>query len=640
MPQPSTINRGNSKETPLIVSRIEPVTMKKKLQILLSTTVMTVMFTLTARGQSLSMRVVPDVVVEGEMFRVIYELENARANDIRIDEIDGCNKLSGPGITSSSYTTIINGNRTEKSTYSYAYTYRAIKTGTHTISPATFVVDGKEVKSKSATIKVLPPDQSASQSPSYSGTAPSQSSGSAASGGTAAAAPAGNDHFLRMNLNKTRVYEHEAIECTLTLYTREQQPNLNYKTPPSFDGFLTQDVDNFRGQPTMDNINGKNYIIYPLRRYILFPQKTGKLEVNPGALQMTVAEYEVINTFFGRQMIPVGEKEITVTGSPSTVNVQALPSPAPLSFNGAVGRFTLETKLNPEALRTNEAATLEILITGTGNIANIKAPQPEFPIDFEQYTPSEDVATRVSGSTVTGSIKTEYTFVPQSVGTFEIPAIEFSYFDPSKKDYVTLTSGGYTVDVTRGAGVTTGIVEQEDIARRATDILHIHKSDPSGLSKSISTPVVYTAKFWIIWIVIVGGAIVFLLVYRKEKSKRADVAGMKTARAGRVAKKRLRLAKKYMDANDSEAFHAEVLRALWGYIADRLTIPLTDLNRANVSEKLAARGLSEQEINHLINILDECEMARYTPESDMRDMSAIYTDASDAMDYLSKLNKK
>ncbi|MDE6802626.1 MAG: BatD family protein, partial [Muribaculaceae bacterium] len=321
-------------------------------------------------------------------------------------------------------------------------------------------------------------------------------------------------------------------------------------------------------------------------------------------------------------------------------NVQALPSPAPASFNGAVGRFTLESKLNPQSLKTNEAASLEILITGTGNIANIKAPQPEFPIDFEQYTPSEDISTRVSGSTVTGSIKTEYTFVPQSVGKFEVPQIEFSYFDPAKKDYVTLTTGGYSIDVSKGAGVTTGIVEQEDIARRATDILHIHKSDASKLSKGAVTPVFYTAKFWIVWVVILAGAVAFLLIYKKERGKRADVVGMKTARAGRVAKKRLRTAKKYMDAGNSEAFHAEVLKALWGYISDHLSIPLTDLNRANVSEKLAAHGLSEQEINRLIDILDECEMARYTPASAMRSMSEIYSDASDAMDYLSKLNKK
>ncbi|MDE6801151.1 MAG: BatD family protein, partial [Muribaculaceae bacterium] len=271
--------------------------MKTRLKILLSLTAMMLAFTLEGYGQSVSVRVVPDVVVEGEVFRVIYELENGQANDIKIDNIDGCNKLSSqPGVTSSTSMTIINGKRTQKSSYSYAYTYRAIKTGTHTISPATFIVDGQEVKSRGASIKVLPPDQSASRTPSYSGGAGSQmqsASPSTQSSGATTTATSGKDHFLRMNLNKTHVYEHEAIECTLTLYTREQQPNLNYKTPPSFDGFLTQDVDNYQGQATMDNINGRNYIIYPLRKYILFPQKTGKLEVNPGALQMTVTEYEV-----------------------------------------------------------------------------------------------------------------------------------------------------------------------------------------------------------------------------------------------------------------------------------------------------------------------------------------------------------
>lgn len=614
--------------------------MEKNIKILLSVVTMTLISTIVAPAQSVSVKVIPDVVIEGEKFRVVYELENARANDIIIDEIDGCNRLStNPGVTSSTSISNYNGSMTQKSSYSYAYTFRAVKTGTHTIPPATFIIDGKEIKTKSASIKVLPPDQTASQAPLYSG-----NSSSATAPQTSSDAPSqiasGKDHFLRMNLNKTKVYEHEAIECTLTLYTREQQPNLNYKTPPTFEGFLTQDVENYRGQPTMDNINGRNYIIYPLRKYILFPQKTGKLEVNPGTLLMTVTEYETINTFFGSQMIPVGERELTVSGKPTEVNVQSLPHPAPASFNGAVGRFTLESRLNPESLRTNEAASLELLITGTGNIANVQTPKPDFPVDFEQYTPSEDITTRVAGSTVTGSVKTEYTFVPQSVGTFEIPAIEFSYFDTSKKDYVTLTAGGYTVDVARGAGVTTGTVEQENIARRASDILHIHKSDASKLSKETFTPVVYTAKFWIIWVAILLGAVVFLLIYKKERSKRSDLTAMKTARASSVAKKRLRAAKKYMDARDSEAFHAEMLRALWGYISDRLSIPLTDLNRTNMSEQLSSRGLSEKEITHLISILDECEMARYTPASDMREMSAIYADASNAMDYLSKLSKK
>lgn len=590
----------------------------------------------TSVAQTISVEVRPPVVIEGETFSVIYTLSDTRATDIRVDEIEGCNRLrENPGVTTSSSTTIINGKMTQNSSYAYAYPYRALTVGTHAIPPAVFTVDGKEIRTNSASIKVLPPDQTPSTTSSgHSSTQqPSQISGQ-----TTASQGAG-DSFVRMNLNKTRVSEHEAIECTLTLYTHERQPQLNYKTTPSFDGFLTQDVDGFRGQATMDNVGGRNYYVFPLRRYILFPQKTGRLEVNPGSLTMTVTEYETMQTFFGRQLVPVGEREVTVAGRPTTVEVAPLPSPAPPSFTGAVGRFTLESKLNPESLRTGEAASITVIVTGTGNIANIKCPTPEFPVDFEQYTPSEDVATRVSGSTVTGSITSEYTFVPQSVGSFEIPQLEFTYYDTSSHKYVTLTAGGYTVDVARGTGTpaASSAVEQEDISRRATDILHIHSTDSSVLSKVNSRPILYSAMFWIIWGVILAGGAAFLIVYRRETRKRADIIGLKTARAGRVARKRLRLAKRYMADGNAEAFHAEVLRALWGYISDRLAIPVSDLSRANISDRLSGHGLTDDEIRRLIDILDECEMARYTPASAMRPMQQIYADASDAMDVLSKV---
>lgn len=589
-----------------------------------------------AISQTVTVDVQPPVVVEGERFRVTYNVENAQATDIKVGDIEGCNKLSGPGVTSSSSINIINGKRTEKSSYSYSYIYRAISAGTHAIPAATLTLGGKQIQSKATSIKVLPPDQSAV--PGTSGGGSSHSQGDAQQ--STSATTNNQSRFIRLNLNKTKVYEHEAIECVLTLYSTDQATQLNYKTPPSFDGFLTQDVDNYQGQPTMENINGRNYIIYPLRKYILFPQKTGKLEVSPGQLTMLVTEYETYESFFGRQLIPVGESEVIVSGAKTTVDVQALPHPQPASFNGAVGRFTLESQLNPTSLKTNEAATIKIILTGTGNIGNVRTPKPELPIDFEQYTPSEDISTRVSGSTVTGMITTEYTFVPQSVGKFEIPEVEFSYFDPSKKDYVILTAGGYNIDVARGAGVSTGIVEQEDIKARATDILHIHRTDASALSKSPGRPVIYKPLFWIIWVAVIAGAAAFLIIHKKQMKKRADIVGMKTARAGRVAKKRLRAAKKFMDAGDSDAFHAEVLKALWGYISDRLAIPVADLNRTNVSEKLAGHGMSEEEIAKVIELLDECEMARYTTASAMRDMPEIYRSASDAMDNLSKITRK
>lgn len=591
---------------------------------------------LSLNAQNISVSVNPDVVIEGERFKVVYELENANADDINIDEIEGCKKLSGPGVSSSTSISIINGKRTSKSSHVYTYLYKAEKAGTYTIQPATFTIGGKQIKSRQASIKILPPDQDSSTSSSNNfGSSTGQNQDNVLKQSPT------SQRYIRFRLNKSKAYEHEAIECTLILYSTTQVDNLNYKTPASFDGFLTVDDSGFRSQPTMDNIDGRNYIIYPLKRYIIFPQKTGKLEIQPGQLTMTEQEYEeYYDPFFGRQRFPIGQHEVTISGTNSTIEVMPLPHPQPASFNGAVGRFTLEAHLNSTELRTNEAATLKTILSGTGNIGNIKSPAPEFPIDFEQYSPAENISTRVSGNTVTGMITTEYTFVPQSVGDFELPKIEFSYFDTSKKEYITLTAGGYDVKVSRGAGVTTGFIEQEEIKARITDILHIHPVKAENLSKKTMTPIIYKSIFWIIWGIVIAIATLFLIFYRKQIKRRSDVVGMKTSRAGRVAKKRLRRAKHYMEAGNSDAFHAEVLKAMWGYISDRLNIPVVDLNRANISEKLTARDMSETDINDVINLLDECEMARYTPASAMRAMPLIYQNASDLMDILSKITRK
>ncbi|MDE6085850.1 MAG: BatD family protein, partial [Muribaculaceae bacterium] len=306
----------------------------------------------------------------------------------------------------------------------------------------------------------------------------------------------------------------------------------------------------------------------------------------------------------------------------------------------AVGQFNLESRLSSDNLRTNEAASITMILTGTGNIKYAKCPAPILPVDFEQYTPSEDVRTHVSGNTVSGTVTAEYTFVPQSVGTFEIPVTEFTYFDPAKKDYVILNVGGYTLDVARGAATTVGVTEQSEIKQRATDILHIHRLDESKLIPEISKPAIYKVGFWIAWLGVIALAATGLALYHRHLKLQADVVGRKTARAGRVAKKRLRLAKGFMDKDQKQQFFAEILNALWGYISDRLVIPVSDLTRANISEKLSERGLAATDIETIINILDECEMARYTPDASLRSMQEIYDETSASMDALESMKKK
>ena len=593
--------------------------------------------TLAGRAQEVTVQA-PRSVVEGNMFQVVFQLENARAQDIKVGTIEGCTELNGPGVTSSSSITIINGKQTSSSTTGYAYTYRAVKAGTYTIPAATLIVDGKSIQSKPVQIKILPPDSNPPHggSPSQSGQASSPDSQTPEAGRTISA----KDIFVRIIFNKSHVYEGEAVECTLKLYTRYNSiSGIQPRKLPTFDGFIIEELD----QPSRDNdiehYNGQNYLTAELKKYIIFPQTSGKLTVTSGEYTVGVTTMQrVSHGFWGFTNVPV-EQDVNLQPTSATITITPLPTPKPASYNGAVGKFTLESRLSSDQFRTNEAASLTTIITGTGNIKYVKSPQPVFPVDFEQYNPSEDVRTHVVGSSVTGTVTSEYTFVPQSVGKFNIEPIEFSYFDPSRKEYVTLSAGGYELDVQRGASTTVGVTEQSEIKQRATDILHIHRLDDGTLSQDIHRPAIYSPSFWIAWIVVIASAASGLFIYRRKLRLDADITGRKTARAGRVAKKRLKRARGFMDRGDKEQFFAEILTALWGYISDRLVIPVSDLTRVNVSEKLASHGMDETNVSHIIDILDECEMARYTPDASQHTMSQIYDATSQAMDSLERLKK-
>lgn len=591
---------------------------------------------LTVYAQEVTVQA-PRSVVEGNMFQVVFQIENARAQDIKVGAIEGCTELSGPGVTSSSSITIINGKQTSSSTTGYAYTYRAVKAGTYTIPAATLVVDGKQIQSKPTQIRILPPDSAPVQGSSAQGSQPSSPDSQAPGAGQSISS---KDIFVRIIFNKSHVYEGEAVECTLKLYTRYNSiSGIQPRKLPTFDGFLIEELD----QPSRDNdiehYNGQNYLTAELKKYIIFPQTSGKLTVTSGEYIVGVTTMQrVSHGFWGYTNVPV-EQDVNLQPTSATITITPLPSPKPASFNGAVGKFTIESRLSSEQFRTNEAASLTTIITGTGNIKYVKSPQPVFPVDFEQYNPSEDVRTHVAGNTVTGTVTSEYTFVPQSVGKFTIDPIEFSYFDPAKKDYVTLSAGGYELDVQRGASTTVGVSEQNEIRQRATDILHIHRLDDSALSTGPHSQAIYSISFWTAWIAVIAAAVLGLMLYRRKMRLDADIVGRKTARAGRVAKKRLRRARGFMERGDKEQFYAEILTALWGYISDRLVIPVSDLTRSNISDKLSSRGMNEADINHIIDILDECEMARYTPDASQHTPAEIYEATSQAMDTLESMKK-
>ena len=529
----------------------------------------------------------------------------------------------------------------------YTFIYRAEEEGTFTIPAASIIADGKKLTSQPAKFTVLPADKATQgqQQGGYGygyGRQPQQSVhvDDMASQDDTSHPISKDDIFVRIILNKSHAYEQEAIECTIKLYTKFQRINSFMMTsPPTFDGFLIEEVDTQAALNAVENYKGQNYVTAVLKKCIIFPQKSRKLTINSGKYDLSVVQIERVSNGWFISGRPV-EKDVHLQPFTSTVDITPLPEPRPAGFDNAVGSLTFESRLSPEKLKTGEAASLEYIVTGTGNIKYLHEPKPELPTEFEQFTPKTDYRTRVSGATVTGTMVVDYTLVPQSVGTFRIPDQKFIYFDPAKRSYVTLTAPGYTMDIAKGSGTSVS-AEQMEIEAKNTDILHI-KTGAKNLSK-VHQPVIFNWWYWAVPVLLVLALVTAVLVYGRQVRLNADVAGRRNARANKVARRRLRAAEKFMKARQPEQFYEAMLKAMWGYLGDKLSMPVSQLTRQNILETPLSRGVTQENADKVIEVLDQCEMARYTPDSSSEaSVEALYEEATRTINSLekSKFNKK
>lgn len=617
--------------------------MKKLFSIL--TAVLLICGTLAAQT---SFQVIPPRnVIAGNRFAVTYRLSNGEGTSLNAPAISGCKLLNPqPGVSTSQSYQIINGQASSSSTVEYTFIYRAEKDGTFTIPAASIVVDGKKLTSQATKFTILPADQASGAQQGGGGYGYGYGGGSQlqqsvhvddlASQDDTSRPISKDDIFVRIILNKSHAYEQEAIECTIKLYTKFQRINsFMMTTPPTFDGFLIEEVDTQAALNAVENYNGQNYVTAVLKKCIIFPQKSGKLTISSGKYDLSVVQIERVSNGWFVSGRPV-EREVHLQPYSSSVNITPLPEPRPAGFDNAVGQFTFESRLAPDKLKTGEAASLEYIVTGTGNIKYIHEPKPEIPDDFEQFTPKTDYRTRVSGSTVTGTMMVDYTIVPQSVGTFKIPEQKFVYFNPSKKAYVTLTAPGYNMEIAKGSGTTIS-AEQREIEARNTDILHIKTGD-KHLSLA-HEPVIFSWWYWTVAALLVVLLVVAIIVYGRQVRLNADVAGRRNARASKVARKRLREAEGFMKSRQPEKFYEAMLKAMWGYLGDKLSMPVSQLTRQNIFETLMERGVAEDAANRVLGVLDQCEMARYTPDSSSEaSVEAVYNEATSSINELEKSN--
>ena len=574
----------------------------------------------------------PKQVIVGRPFQLSYTV-NQRSRDLRAPEFTDFDVLSGPYTSTSSSTSFVNGKRSSSFEQTYTYTLMATKEGTFTIGPATVKVDGENIQSNGVRIQVLPADQPQQmQQPTQNtpNTRNTQNNQSASS-----QAASSENLFVRTIASKTRVHEQEALMITYKLYFANvdvAQLTNNTKLP-EFTGFLKQDLEQGEIQTELEHYNGRNYQTAVLYRTILYPQHSGDIKIDPAnfeavlRVQVQQRARSIFDDFFGSYTNVT--KMLTAPGV--TIHVSPLPAGKPAGFSGGVGHFTLTPSISQTELQANEAVTIKLDISGSGNMKLLKTPAIDWPEGFEPYDPKVTNNFKTTTSGVSGTKSIEYLAIPRSAGEYTIPAVNFSYFDIDSKAYKTLSTPEYTIRVKRGAGESSSVSDQpsvvsytqkEDIKQLGSDIRYIDTKAPKITNQK--SKITNYNLIWLWYIIPLIIAIVLLIVLRKQIQEASDLTRMKYKRANKVAQKRLKAAAAALKANDKEAFYAAIERAAWTYLSDRLSIPTADLNKENIASILRQKGVSEALIKEVMDVLSTAEFARYAPTTDHA-MNDLYT---------------
>ena len=578
----------------------------------------------------------PSVVEMNQQFRIEYTITNA-SPQISEPDLHDFAVLAGPSQSQSSSVYMTNGNYTRQTSMSISYILTPRKEGTFTISPSSFKHNGETIMSNAVTIKVVPAGQNSAQ----------QGNGQGNQGGQASSATtAGNDVFIRTTFSKKTVYEQEELVATITLYHRGNVLEIEEAKMPEYKGFISKDIQLKREeQPGTDVVNGVKYQTYKLKQTILYPQKSGPIEIEKGQLTAILQVPtggqrrgfwgfdDIFNTMKRvRKIIPIEGTKI---------EVKALPSEGkPADFNNAVGSFKMESDISSTEVKAYEPITIKVKISGNGNIKYVKSPTFEFPSDFDTYPPKENQ--KINGNSGTREI--DYLVIPRHAGTFEIPAATFSYFDLNTKRYNTLKTKSFTLNVEKGdnntdnSQVISNYTNKENVKYLGTDLRYINVTNTT-VEKSKGN-LFGTLGFWLWYIIPLLLFITLAVLYRKQIKENANIALVKNKRANKQAKKRLKQADTYLKNGESGAFYEEVMKALWGYIGDKLNIPTSQLNKETIEQELESRNVNEETIHSFMDILSTCEFARFAKSDSQHSMDELYNQAADVIGKLEEQVRK
>lgn len=571
---------------------------------------------LTVNAQVISVSA-PSKVSAGENFRLSFTINTDDVDDFRAGSIpSGLEVIAGPYTSQQSSYQIVNGHTSRSSSITFTYTLYADKPGTYTVSGAKARVGGKTIASHHVTIKVGAGSRHGNGAPQMHEDAEPRMSSS----GKISA----NDLFVKVSASKRRVCEQEPVLLTYKVYTLVDLTSLDGKMP-DLKGFHTQEVPLPQQKSFhLEKVNGKNYRCVTWSQYVMFPQMTGKLSIPSITFKGIVVQrnnsVDPFEAFFngGSGYVEV-KRNIVAPG----IDIQVDPLPKrPVDFSGGVGHFTISAQLNHKTVKEGEPLTLRVVVGGIGNLKLIKQPVVDFPKDFDRYDPKVSDKTKLTANGIEGNMIYDYLVVPRNRGDYTIPAVSLTYYDTSTNSYKTIKTQPLQVKIEKGDGNKTTV---DDFSDQPKDIKPIKTSDEDVVG--VYTSFVGSGSYWL-WLILPFVVFVaVLVVFRKRALDSANIVASKQKRATKVATKRLKTAYRLMKAGRSGEFYDEVLRALWGYVGDRMNMPVESLSRENVVEAFEARNVQKETTEKFVHALDECEFERYSPGDPAGNMNKTYESA-------------
>lgn len=579
---------------------------------------------LTAKAQERFYLKAPAQANTGQQIKVSYILENANGSNFQYPRtFDGFQVLSGPN--QSSNFQWVNGKTTQS--IEYYFILIPAQQGEFVIPAASIQVAGKTLQTETHKISVKQGAQQNNQQnqAQRSGQSQQQSQPSADW-----REEAKENIFVRLYADKTNPFEGEQLTLYAKLYQRVQSFNTQVVQGPEFNGFWKHDYDMSKSEWQQEEYNGKMYNTLLVAKYALFPQREGSFTISPFKLKTILriqdnaaASQNPWDWFF--RMPQYRDVEYEFSSGSLNINVKPLPSAGkPASFNGAVGNFNFEWQFDSTSLEVGSAATLKTKLSGTGNIMLAAKPSINFPSGLEVYDPQVSESISKNVQPIGGTIKSDYLIIPEIPGEYEIAPVEFSYFDLKSQTYKTISPEPIRF-VVKG-DIPQKIVSSEEkqmLEEEEKDIRFIHLSN--DLQTEIK-PIITSIGYWSA----VGAAPLFflllLLLRKKVEEKSADIVGIKSAKAAKLAHKRLEKSAAFLQSGHKTAFYYEVVKAVWKYLADKLNIDQAKLSREFAAEKLMEKKVSKDTIDSLFGLIDKCEMALYSP-AEATEMSADFEKA-------------